>query len=543
MGSIPLVALGVRPQQFEDPIANQQRLTSLQALGQQTQQQAALAPGQLQQQGQQLQLGQQAIQQGQFAVQDREAGMKAMQQWDGHDPNQIPDLIQKNGGSLNAVLGAKKSVIESQQAVMGLNTAQLAQSKAKHDYLLGSLQAATDKSVPDEQLPQSIMNAAQKAIQDGYMAPDEAQQLQQIVQQFPNPADLRSHLALYEKGLQSQTEQFSQEQENRKTVAAEQTATSRADTAKTSAERLAAEMPGGALQAPDKAELAAWLTKNPGKDAADFLAYKASLAPNAGINAQKGLLANNARDMAAENYFQTGQLPAGMRSPAMTSSIINRAAELHPEGTTELAGNRASFEANKKSLDNVTGTLDTLSAFESSANKNMDQFLNLAKKLPDSGVPWLNTPIRNLNQNLVGDEWMPAINAARSVMDREIARVTNDPKLSGALTDTARAEVSGLNPANATLPQILHLTQTLRTDMDNVHTSLAQQKQDIGTRLGVKPGSVQAGGAPGGGGQPQSGAPAKYTPPPGARTATGPNGHKINVDGGKWVDSTTGAPI
>jgi hypothetical protein len=34
-----------------------------------------------------------------------------------------------------------------------------------------------------------------------------------------------------------------------------------------------------------------------------------------------------------------------------------------------------------------------------------------------------------------------------------------------------------------------------------------------------------------------------YTPPAGAKTAVGPNGHKIVVDGGKWVDAQTGQPI
>lgn len=34
-----------------------------------------------------------------------------------------------------------------------------------------------------------------------------------------------------------------------------------------------------------------------------------------------------------------------------------------------------------------------------------------------------------------------------------------------------------------------------------------------------------------------------YTPPANAPSATGPNGHKIVVDGGKWVDAETGKPI
>jgi hypothetical protein len=34
-----------------------------------------------------------------------------------------------------------------------------------------------------------------------------------------------------------------------------------------------------------------------------------------------------------------------------------------------------------------------------------------------------------------------------------------------------------------------------------------------------------------------------YKPPSGSQSATGPNGHKIVVDGDKWVDAKTGAPI
>lgn len=46
-------------------------------------------------------------------------------------------------------------------------------------------------------------------------------------------------------------------------------------------------------------------------------------------------------------------------------------------------------------------------------------------------------------------------------------------------------------------------------------------------------------------GTPSASAPAagKYTPPAGAKTAVGANGHTIVVDGGKWVDAQTGQPI
>jgi hypothetical protein len=221
---IPLVSLAVHA---PDPVQNAAGSMQLRQLAGQN----AMIPGQLQAQQQQiqggqqqLQLGKQAIQQGEYANQDREAGMKAMQQWSGKDLNELPDLIQKNGGSMQAVLGAKKSAIEAQQQVMNLNTAQLTQAKTKNDYLLGKLQAATDKSIPDDQLPQSVMAATQQAIKDGFLDPPHAQEVQQLIQQFPDPTELRNHLSIYEKGLMSQTEQFNQETKNRETAADEQKA-------------------------------------------------------------------------------------------------------------------------------------------------------------------------------------------------------------------------------------------------------------------------------------------------------------------------------
>lgn len=305
------------------------------------------------------------------------------------------------------------------------------------------------------------------------------------------------------------------------------------DTAKagTEATKAQAELPGGPLQPVEPAELADFL-KNPPKGypatPVGFAKWKASLAPQAQINVQSSMLNDAALDQSAQRYLQTGQLPAGMRSPAMSAKIINRAGELG--AGQSISANSAAFEANKKSYDNATKTLDTLTAFENVGKKNLENFLDLAKDIPDTGVPWINKPVRSLSKDLVGSDKMPAIDAARTVALREIARITNDPKLSGVLSDSARGEVEGLIPNNATLPQIRAVAKVLLQDVDNVHSSVAAQKADIGKRLGLQPSGEAGGGA-------------KYKAPANAPSATGANGHKIVVDGGKWVDAETGKPI
>jgi hypothetical protein len=198
--------------------------------------------------------------------------------------------------------------------------------------------------------------------------------------------------------------------------------------------------------------------------------------------AAKGITPD-AIDQMAVKLHDTGEMSGlGQGNAVLRRQIINREAELYPN--TRLAANSATYKANASSLKNMTGTLDTLSAFENTAGKNLDQFLALANKIPDTGVPWLNMPVRVLTEKLVGSEHMAAVNAARDVALREIARVTNDPKLSGALTDAARAEVAGLSPKDATLPQIRAVVRVLQQDMANVHTGLSEQIDRINTRLG-----------------------------------------------------------
>lgn len=187
-------------------------------------------------------------------------------------------------------------------------------------------------------------------------------------------------------------------------------------------------------------------------------------------------------DAAATMFAKTGQLPAlGMGDKQTRKQIINRAAAMMPG--LDIASAKADYGANTDSLKNVTKTLDTLTAFENTAGKNLDQFLALAAKVPDTGIPWLNAPIRSLNLAGLGSGEQAAANAARVVALREIARVTNDPKLSGVLSDSARKEVSDLSPESATFAQIRTVAQTLKNDMANVHSSLDDQKSAIVGRL------------------------------------------------------------
>lgn len=207
-------------------------------------------------------------------------------------------------------------------------------------------------------------------------------------------------------------------------------------------------------------------------------------------------LSEPARKKLSEYFATTGLIPPlgmGKAAAAMRKQVIEGAAADFPNVT--IASNAANFKANQDSLKNITGTLDTLESFSKAAGKNLDQFVSLANKIPDTGVPWANTPIRLLNDKMVGAEYAPAVNAARAVATREVARITGDPKLKGVLSDAARAEVDGLVPQDITINQLKRVIPVLLNDMSNVHTSLSEQKDAINSRIGVS-GSTPAVTAP-----------------------------------------------
>jgi hypothetical protein len=220
---------------------------------------------------------------------------------------------------------------------------------------------------------------------------------------------------------------------------------------------------------------------------ADVTARVKPIPSAAQVSVNAGSLSEAALDQAADQYLESGKLPPGngVAGGIQRTAIMNRAAQKDPKAA--LARNQAVYKAESANLTNLQKTEGTLSAFETTAGKNLDQFLTLADKIPDTGVPWLNTPVRLLSRQIVGDANMAAIDAARDVALREIARVTNDPKLSGALTDSARAEVLGLSPQNATLPQIKAVAKVLKQDMANVHSGLRDQIDAVRSGLGGMP--------------------------------------------------------
>jgi hypothetical protein len=191
---------------------------------------------QLQSQQQQVQAQQLENQQSQMAMKDQAAQTKAMLGWDGKSYNELAQSVLQNGGSAQAVQAVQKHGLDLQKSASEI-AAHDAETGSKHldtivkqhDMALGALQTA--EQVPDEQLPQHILETTKSLASQGMLDPPLIIQAQKLAQSGLPPDQMRQQLKLFEKNLQGSKEQFTQAQEERKTKAAEQTAQAREDAA------------------------------------------------------------------------------------------------------------------------------------------------------------------------------------------------------------------------------------------------------------------------------------------------------------------------
>jgi len=437
-------------------------------------QRAAQLKQQAQQAGLEMQAQQQQNQIRAQQMKDQDALTRTIA---GFDPekdsiNDLPKKLVANGGSGSAALQAQQGMIQQRRNLASLSDEQFAQEQRKADLIAGVHDAVTQ--APAEQKQQVYQEGLQRLAAAGVNVNNEPTQ-------YPGDDIFSQHLP----AIRLHSAIVEEARKDRETAAKEQEAQAKVTGAQTTAQRLQAELPGGPLEDPSKAELADWLKKNPGKGASDFLAWKAKQTPLAQIavaNAAGGGMDQGAIDQAAEYNHSTGKLPPGGRGAAglaQNHKIMNRAAELYPgslsEGTAEYASNKKSLEALQKNFDQVT-------AFENTAGKNLDTFLNTAKDVVDFGSPLVNMPLRRAAE-LAGGKDQAAFNAARTTALTEIAKVLNSSNASGVLSDSARHEVEQLIGPNASLKQIYSAAQILKQDMANRHQSYQDQIADIQKRL------------------------------------------------------------
>jgi len=200
----------------------------------------------------------------------------------------------------------------------------------------------------------------------------------------------------------------------------------------------------------------------------------------------------DAVEMAAQAFAVTGKMPQlGLGNQPLRKQIGERAAQILKEkaggsatGLSTLAGNEASYGADKGALNKLQANREMIGAFEGTAQKNIKVLEDAMSKIPDTGSPLLNKPVRSFQTTIAGDPAMSAFHTALQTVQVEAARILTTVGGAGQLSDTARKELQDIIQGNATIPQMRASLATLRKDFANRLSATDEQIQGIKARFG-----------------------------------------------------------
>ena len=489
--------------------------------------------------------GAQQLQQLQIEEQQRQQrSQKAIMDSYVQNKGNIDEILKNPSSDIipEHLMALQQHSLTLQTQVAKLKSDQLA-NVTKSYGLIGN-EAANMLPLSDDERRAALPKSYARLVNAGAMTQDQAnQELTQTGQM--NPAQLTQYLQMHQYQAEDVKTRIEQEQKDRETSAQETKAQAEAWKPNASGgftnvlsgeERDAHFSPTGVVgKGLPEQEARSWLQLHPGSTLSDYEKYKATLVPAFNFNLQQGTpLTQTALDMQAEKYFSTGQLPPigrGTAGAVQNRKIINRAAELHPGES--LAAGSAEYAANKKSLENITNLFNSVSAFENTAIKNLDQVAITGAKVPELGARFLNTPVRAISSNVLGTPEMAQFRTALLTAQTEAARVLNTANASGVLSDEARKEAQKVLDGNLPYKSMVASINQLKTDFANRHQSYADQIAAIKGRLGGQAAPET----------PTTPAAKAFIVPQGAPAPPKEDGHKLKMNGqvvaiskgGQWV--------
>lgn len=199
----------------------------------------------------------------------------------------------------------------------------------------------------------------------------------------------------------------------------------------------------------------------------------------------QGVITPEAKEAAAARYNIDGTLPTnlgrGNQGAANTVSILNRAAEKAKEAGNDPEASRIRQIANKASttaLGALSKDLAAIGPFHDMLNTNAKIAVDLAKKISSdrTGSQFVNKPITWLQANAADNPDIAEYLFQMQVVKTEGARILNNPRLVGQLTDSARHEMGDVINGNMPLGQTERVLKRMMADGDNRVNAITKQR-------------------------------------------------------------------
>jgi hypothetical protein len=197
-------------------------------------------------------------------------------------------------------------------------------------------------------------------------------------------------------------------------------------------------------------------------------AVRAQLASETGGGLDDGTIHDAVIDIMQDPGRMRQYASFGAKGQIIRDQINQAKAKyLRDAGVTEpeILRQQAIAKGQIKSISDLVGMQNAVSAYETVARANGDRFLDLAAKVNKTNVPLVNSTVR-LAKLATGDPDAAEMMQVLQNYQTEVARIIANPRLVGQLTDTARAEVQKIIPANLTLGQATRIINRLNLEFD-----------------------------------------------------------------------------
>jgi hypothetical protein len=113
------------------------------------------------------------------------------------------------------------------------------------------------------------------------------------------------------------------------------------------------------------------------------------------------------------------------------------------------------------------------------AEKNANILEQKAALVDSLGAPFLNTPLREIEQKFAGNTDVAAYKAALLPVQADFARILSSPTGAGVLTDESKREMQGAIGAGATPGMVKAALDVFRTDARNRKASYEASISDL----------------------------------------------------------------
>jgi hypothetical protein len=155
----------------------------------------------------------------------------------------------------------------------------------------------------------------------------------------------------------------------------------------------------------------------------------------------------------------------------------------HGGAASDTAANQAAFHADAGALNAVTKDLNTFEPYKKMLDVNADIAITLGRKIAQTDARLANRTLNWFRQNASSNPDVAEYLAQMRFVQTEAARVINNPRIVGQLTDESRREMDSVITGDAPVAVVDRVLNRLKTDGSNRFDAMRSQQGEIMAKM------------------------------------------------------------